>query len=110
MSEPATQHFTRLYERKLAALEALKKSLLHQKPSLENYERAISNPNGIAALSPGLCRRRYPGTHGPLFFPTPTGLHHLLPRWGNPAGATFSFSHVRHGWLCCQCHNRINPT
>ena len=30
MNEPATHHLTRLYEQKLAALEALKKSLLHQ--------------------------------------------------------------------------------
>jgi type I restriction enzyme S subunit len=28
--EPETQRLTRLYERKLAALEELKKSLLHQ--------------------------------------------------------------------------------
>jgi hypothetical protein len=30
MKMPATQRLARLYERKLAALEALKKSLLHQ--------------------------------------------------------------------------------
>ena len=30
MNEPATQRLARLYEQKLAALEALKKSLLHQ--------------------------------------------------------------------------------
>jgi len=30
LSAAATHHLTRLYEQKLAALEALKKSLLHQ--------------------------------------------------------------------------------
>jgi type I restriction enzyme S subunit len=30
MNETATQRLARLYERKLAALDALKKSLLHQ--------------------------------------------------------------------------------
>jgi len=30
MSAAATHHLARLYEKKLAALEALKKSLLHQ--------------------------------------------------------------------------------
>ena len=30
MNEPETQRLARLYEKKLAALESLKKSLLHQ--------------------------------------------------------------------------------
>jgi type I restriction enzyme S subunit len=30
MNQPETQRLARIYERKLAALEALKKSLLHQ--------------------------------------------------------------------------------
>ena len=47
MSATETQRLTSIYQRKLAALEALKKSLLHQAftGELQEYERKPSIPS-----------------------------------------------------------------
>ena len=49
MNEPATQRLARLYEKKLAALEALKKSLLHQSLRWRTCmsDKPVDNPKKI---------------------------------------------------------------
>ena len=49
MNEPATQRLARLYEKKLAALEALKKSLLHQSLHRRTCmsDKPVDNPKKI---------------------------------------------------------------
>ena len=49
MNEPATQRLARLYEKKLAALESLKKSLLHQSLHRRTCmsDKPVDNPKKI---------------------------------------------------------------